>query len=155
MEEFTPLPHPRRSFSSPVTGPIAAWKNQSQLGGQVLLFLARVAAVYCLALRRLRVSEWVYLEHGPTGLHPLVRRQLSSQLLHVLRLSPSQKRVKNGKDGSLWATFWRRYLTLTFRQPECCYNIPKGMCTKISTTLCQWGKNSSRRQLFQNSTQQC
>lgn len=87
MEEFTPLPHPRRSFSSPVTGPAAAWKNQRQLGGQVLLFLARVAAVYCLALRRLRVGEWVYLEDGPTGLHPLVRRELSSQLLHILRLA--------------------------------------------------------------------
>lgn len=38
--------------------------------------MARVAAVYCLALRRLRVGEWVYLEHGPTGFQLFVRRAL-------------------------------------------------------------------------------
>lgn len=80
MEEFTPHTHLSWSFSSPMTCLTAAWGwDQRQLGGQVFLFGARVAAIYCLALCSLGINEfgsvqpcgqrvWVYLGHRPRGL---------------------------------------------------------------------------------------
>lgn len=60
------------------------------------------------------------------------------------RTKPFSEMSQNGKDGSLWAAFWRPHLSSTFRQPECCHNTLKGTCTIITTALCQWGKHIKR-----------
>lgn len=79
------------------------------------------------------------MECWPNGLHHL---EFSSEILQALRTKPFSEMSRNGKDGSLWAAFWRPHVSSTLRQPERCYNILKGTCTMIKTARHQWGKSA-------------
>lgn len=73
---------------------------------------------------------WVYLEYRPSELNHFMRTESSLQRFYrssylVLRNESKMVRI------ALWASFWTPHVS----QPECCYNMHKGMCTNI--TPCQ------------------